>query len=89
MKRLGSSRIRSNPPRHFLTPRVMPEFYPDIAAFYAQPPATVKEAVQAKIRGNLMADANIRPTKSRTKENVATLGILAIASVPLIAYLFG
>lgn len=67
----------------------MLEFYPDLAAFYAQPKATVKEMVQARIRGNLMADANRRPSKSRLAENVAVFGLVALAAIPITAYLIG
>lgn len=65
----------------------MIEFYPDLVAFYQQPRATVKEMVQARIRGNLMAEANHKRKTQRVSENVAVFGILAIVAMPLIAYL--
>ena len=63
------------------------EFYPDLVAFYRQPHATVNEINQAKIRGTMMADAVPKNRKSRLSENVALVATVAIASVPLAAYL--
>lgn len=65
----------------------MPEFYPDLVAFYRIPLATVKEINQAKIRGAMMADAVPKNRKSRLRENVALAVTVAIASLPLAAYL--
>ena len=65
----------------------MPEFFPELIEFYSRPFATVKEINQAKIRGAMMADAVPKNRKSRIRENVALAVTVAIASLPLAAYL--